>query len=162
MLILSQKERLADFLEKEIGFGPFGKFEALGWERDGEIIAAAALFDYNGVNARCSIAIKDPHVPPLFLKACFRYCFEQLELVRLTWDIYASNLRSQNLARRLGATLEATLHKAAPDGDIYSFVLFPENCPLWRVENGLRRKTSDPSRSDDGRGLAEHQCKGFV
>lgn len=153
---------VADFLEQEIGFGPFGKFAAIGWEKNGQLVAGAALFDYNGVNARCSIAIKDKSTPPGYYKALFRYAFGQLQLKRLTWDIYASNIRSQNLARRLGATLEATLHKAAPDGDIYSFVLFPENCFLWSVENGLRRKTSDPSRSDDGRGLAEHQCKGFV
>jgi len=146
---------IADFLEQELGFGPFGKFAAIGWEKDGRIVAGAALFDYNGVNARCSIAVKDKSTPPGYYKALFRYAFGQLQLKRLTWDVYASNLRSQNLVRRLGATLEATLHKAAPDGDILSFVLYPENCPLWRRENALRWKSSDPSRSDASREFAE-------
>ena len=143
MLVFGQNYLVADFLEKEIGYGPFGKFESLGWENNGKLTAAAAIFDYNGVNARCSIAIRECSAPKGFFLACLRYSFGQLKLRRLTFDIFASNIRSQNLARRLGATLEATLHKAAPDGDILSFVLFPENCPLWRRENGLRWKRTD-------------------
>jgi RimJ/RimL family protein N-acetyltransferase len=143
MLVLRDKERIADFLEKEGVYRPFGCFEALGWEgEDGEIFAGAALFDYNGANARCSIAIKNGAAPRMFFYACLAYSFNQLNLRRLTFDIFASNIRSQNLARRLGATLEATLHKAAPDGDILSFVLFPENCTMWRkLQNAQRWKT---------------------
>ena len=142
MLVLRDKERIADFLENEGVYRPFGRFEALGWEgEDGEILAGAAIFDYNGANARCAIAIKNGAAPRIFLYACLAYSFNQLNLRRLTFDIFASNIRSQNLARRLGATLEATLHKAAPDGDIFSFVLFPENCTMWRkLQNVQRRK----------------------
>ena len=136
MLILRDKERIADFLEQEGVYRPFGRFEALGWQgEEGQIFAGAALFDYNGANARVSIAIKNGAAPKLFMYACLAYSFNQLKLRRLTFDIFASNIRSQNLAMRLGATLEATLHEAAPDGDILSFVLFPENCTLWRKFN---------------------------
>lgn len=130
------------------GYCAPGTFSALGWARDGEIVAGLVFYDCNGSHCLVNIAITGKRFPPGLLKAGLFYVFSQIKLKRLTFLIEEVNLPSQNLVTRLGAIPEATLRDAGKTGNMLIYALFPEDCTIWSRINGKRRGYPNTTRSD--------------
>jgi RimJ/RimL family protein N-acetyltransferase len=133
VLILDQPQRVNEFIrDNNGGFEPSNQFTAIGEIRNGELIGGVVFNNYNKAHVMCNIALLPQCFPRALLLAVLRYAFKQLAVKRLTFLVKSSNLRSINFVKKFGATLEATLQGADPDGDLLLFALWPENCPLWR------------------------------
>lgn len=68
------------------------------------------------------------------MKLCLlRYCFEDLELARVEWQVDAQNERSQRALRRLGFTFEGTLRSRheQPDRTRRDSQVFSLLAPEW-------------------------------
>lgn len=118
---------------------------ALGWEQNGKIVAGLVFYDSNNRNCCVNIAVDGGQFPVGLLKAGLRYCFHQLQLVRLTFIVADSNIRSQNLCLALGAIHEATLQDAGITGDLLIYKLTPATCQIWSRINGQGRGRTAPS-----------------
>lgn len=109
---------------------------AIGWTSGGELLGAVVFHKHNGKSAWANIALAKPFPCKQLLHAVLHYSFSQLALRCLLFQVASSNIPSQTLVRRLGATLEATLREADPSGDMLIFSLRPENCLFWSRFNG--------------------------
>jgi len=137
MLVWEDQEEINKWISSQRGGYCWpNSFQALGWERDGQLVAAMAIYDCNGPNAMLNLAITGKFFPRGLLKAGLTYCFAQLKLKRLTCPIESDNIPSQTLVRHFGAKLEATLRDAGKSGDMLIYTLFPEDCAIWRKLNG--------------------------
>ena len=144
MLIWDQPEVINTWIaQRGGGFCYPGSYTALGWETDGKLVAGMTFYSSNGRNCYLCLAIDKGLFPIGLLKAGLFYAFSQLKLQRLTLTVESDNLASQNLVRRLGASLEATLRDAGKSGDMLIYSLRPENCAIWSKLNGQGRKRTD-------------------
>lgn len=118
-------------------------FTALGWRQGNRTVGGLVFYASNKKNVYVNIALVPGWNPVGLISAGFRYV-EQLGVRRLTFFISSTNLRSVRFVIGLGATHEATLREAEPDGDLHIYALFPENCPIWRKCREKRRSATSP------------------
>jgi RimJ/RimL family protein N-acetyltransferase len=133
MLIWDSPEAVNQFIAAQGGgYSAPGTFQALGWLRDGKLVAGVVFGDCNGRNIVCGAACVGKSFPIGLYKAWLFYVFGQLKLPRLTMFIDSTNIPSSTFARKMGATLEATLEGAGKYGDTLIFKLTPETSKLWK------------------------------
>jgi RimJ/RimL family protein N-acetyltransferase len=99
--------------------------------RDGVIVAAALFVEYNGTNIFIHLAGSPGRrwLTRDFLYWIFHYPFIQLGCRRVSAWVESNNADSVRFIEHLGATREATLEKAARDGDdVYIYRMFREDC----------------------------------
>lgn len=129
-----------------------GQGTAVGFYRDGRLIAGVSYSMWNGANVWCAVAHEDRRwLNRTNLWAIFHYPFEQLNCKRISALVYESNTRSQRFLTKLGFTREATLEDAAPEGDMFVYRLRKEDCK-WLSD--LRWKAHERRRlASSGTGL---------
>lgn len=141
MLVWDDPDSINDWIgSRNGGRAHPGKCTALGWLKDGKLIAGLVFHDANGAHCLVNIALDGKSFPIGLLKAGLRYVFLQLQLKRLTFIITGANIASQRLCSALGAIHEATLRDADINGNLLIYALFPENCKIWSRLNGKRRR----------------------
>ncbi len=105
---------------------------SIGVERNGEVIGGAVFSDMlPGLDINVNIAGKTNAYwcSRSFLRACFRYLFQQLKLRRVTCLIDAENAASISLCMRLGFRHEGTLRARGTLGqDVLIFGMLREEC----------------------------------
>lgn len=105
-------------------------YQAIGLERDGELIAATVYNFYSG----SSIAMSFAAVPGrrwltrAYLATIFRYPFVQLGVRRVTGFIASRNTNSIRFAEHLGAKREGLMRDALPDDDLLVYGLLRSEC----------------------------------
>lgn len=146
MLILDRKVEVCEFLrQRNNGTEPPELCATFGWTTpQGEITAALSCHHVNVRSASCDIALSRGYFPRDLFYSVMWYAFVQLKVLRLTFLIAASNLKSIALVEKLGAYREATLRDGSSDGDAYIYCLRPHLCPLWSKlhEQRQQRPTS--------------------
>jgi RimJ/RimL family protein N-acetyltransferase len=110
-------------------------FNAIGWQKDDELIAGFAVNEWNGVN--CFVHIRlDGYTPRKFWFAMVDWVYNQMGCARMTAPVSASNNDCIKLLDRMGWTREATLPDSAYDGsDLIFFTWKKEDCFLLSWEN---------------------------
>ena len=103
---------------------------------DGTIQAGVLYEDWNGANLVCHIAGEGNWANRQFLNVIFDYPFNQLKVKRMTAPIASTNARSINLVTKMGFELECTLTQATPDGDMFLFRMFRDECKYIRGKYG--------------------------
>lgn len=100
---------------------------------DGSIRAAIVFCEYNGRNIQAHIASDNSKAwcSRAFLKAVFRYAFDELKVRRITVPISATNLHAQRFVEKLGFSLEFVMPDGAADGDLHLYVMRSHECK-WR------------------------------
>lgn len=148
MIYFEPKEAINAWVAQQGGGrAPEGTYQAMASvDSKGALTGGIVFYDSNGKNCLANIALSQGKFPKELLRAGLLYAFTQLALRRLTFVISSANIRSQQLVSALGATHEATLREADPEGDSLIFALFPENCPIWSRFDGkkLRVRPSGP------------------
>lgn len=117
------------------GLGAVG----IGVEREGEIVGAAVFNNYTGADIHIHIVSngKKNWITRELLWFVHYYAFNQAGVKRISGFIWESNKEAVELARRVGAELEARLVDAADDGDVLLFRITRDNCK-W-----LQRKMNE-------------------
>lgn len=105
---------------------------AIGWERDGVLVAGAVFEGYNGRNIWVHLAARDGGGHWLtrgFIRATMCYVFQVCGCARLSAWVAEGNARSRRFTERFGFRQEARLAGAAKDGgDVLIYVLTREAC----------------------------------
>lgn len=131
MLIVGQKERCGDWAKARIGVATWGDwYEAFGWEKGGELIAAAVYTNFSGPDISLHIAA----IPGKrwlrreALKAVFRYAFVQLGVRRITGYVPLSNKDAIRFDLHLGFHLEGEKRNGWWDGNMLVLGMLKEEC----------------------------------
>jgi RimJ/RimL family protein N-acetyltransferase len=109
--------------------------QAIGLERDGQIIAGVIYENWNQASIVCHIAIEG-RMTKGYLKAIFAYPFEFCKVKKIIVPVVSNHAKSLKLVTKMGFVEEARLKDAAPDGDIIFLTLAREKCRFLGVENG--------------------------
>jgi RimJ/RimL family protein N-acetyltransferase len=132
MLICDQKERCGDWAKARIphveSWGEW--YEAIGWERDGELVAVVVWNLYSGADIAIHIAaVPGRHwMTRTFLRAAFRYPFLQLGCRRVSGFVPSKNAEALRFDRHLGFRDEGLMRHALPDDDVVVLGMLKEEC----------------------------------
>lgn len=105
-----------------------GTMSAIGRVRDGRIVGGVLFEDYNGVNVFMHVAGIGNWLSRHMLSVTFDYVFNQLNCLRVTGVVSASNDAARRFDEKLGFVKEAILRDAAPDGDLIIYCMRREDC----------------------------------
>ena len=117
-------------------YGRFGNGTAIGWEKNGVLVAGVVYADWNGPNVVCHIASDGTKrwLTRSYLWTIFDYPFKQLKAKRITVCVGEGNLGSRRFVEHLGFTLETTLQGAHPSGELLVYRMWDSEC-RWTNEN---------------------------
>ena len=102
---------------------------AIGWERDGVIVAGTSCENYNGNNMFGHQRIDSPPAREYWF-AVADYIFRQCGVKRFTATVESDNKKAIRLNQKIGFEIEATLKDAGRNGDLLVMVLWKENCRM--------------------------------
>ncbi|MNK85369.1 hypothetical protein D3C87_1052460 [compost metagenome] len=105
-----------------------GKFTAIGRIRDGQLVAGVLYEETNGANVFCHIAGEGAWANRHFLWLIFDYPFRQLGVRRISTVVEPTNTISQKFTEKLGFSVETKLKDAHPQGDLWVFCMFKDQC----------------------------------
>jgi RimJ/RimL family protein N-acetyltransferase len=115
--------------------------QAIGWEKDGKIVAGVIYEDWNGQSIVCHIAIMG-NITPTFLAKIFDYPFRQLDAHKIIAPVASINSESIGLVINMGFKEEAKIKEAHPSGDIVIFTMTKQECRFLGEKYGKRLITS--------------------
>ena len=129
--IISNPARVFAFVAQRMPMQPVGGMKGLGLERDGELVAGVLYEGFNGRNVWMHVAA-DPSKKWMtreFLRYCFEYPFDELQVDRVSGYVAASNAQARQFDEHLGFKHEATLQGAAADGgDVLIYAMRRDDC----------------------------------
>lgn len=140
-------EEVAEWVAQRIhGYSPEKGVKALGVVKDGALVAGVTYERWNGVHVEVSIAIDDPNWATrdtMFL--LFAYPFIRLGCEAITVLVPSSNVKSINLATKMGFEPEALVKYAAFDGSsLVVMKMFKDKC-RWIIRDGKRQQRTGGS-----------------
>lgn len=101
--------------------------QAIGLERNGEIVAGVIYENWNRQSIVCHIAIEGA-VTRAFMRAVCGYAFHTCGVHKVIGPIPSSNEKAIQNALRIGFVEESRIKDAAPDGDIIIFTITADRC----------------------------------
>ena len=117
--------------DKDGGDFPTGCFAAIGAVDDNDSLVAGVVYDhYTESCVTATIAVEKKNLPRQFLRAIFKYPFEQLEVGKIIVYVNEANKASVRLATKLGFAVEAKIKDVYPDGAMFIMGLNKANC-VW-------------------------------
>lgn len=132
MIVLGKDNVVGPWVFHEVGRLWFpGMGRALGWERDGNLLAGVTFTNFDGVNVwmDCAATPGSKWLDRRGLWVIFHYVFEQLQCERCSAMIPEDNEKSLKLVQQAGFEYEATLVRAAPNNkNMLVFRMFKEDC----------------------------------
>ena len=129
-LVYGQDERVVEWVAAQCGDDPPPPTAAIGYERNGELVAGIYFDGCSDNNVFAHIA-STGLLPRELLQAAMTYAYRQLELERVTLMVHDDNEPCIDLCLGLGAELEGVMERARKGGDILLFVLWNTN-RFWR------------------------------
>ena len=130
-LVVGQKDRVGEWVASRVGQNaPWGAFEAIGLEQDGELIAGIVLSGYVK-DARASMHCAGEGKRWLnreFLFACFDYAFRQMGCKVLVNPVNADNADSIRFTKHIGFTEVCRIPDGAGDCDLVIFIMPRADC----------------------------------
>ena len=125
MVVYGQDERVVSWIADQLGYPEsFPCSSAIGYERDGHIVAGVCFDNMSTTNLFAHIATSGP-LPRALLVATALYAFKQCGVLRMTFMVYDDNAQCVRLVEDLGAELEAKLKDGHAGGDTLIYALRP-------------------------------------
>ena len=121
-------EHVARWTMEKIGNFTEG-MTAIGWEKDGILIAGTAFENFNNNNMFGHQRIDSP-APREYWFQVANYIFNIAKVKRFTATVEADNHKAIKLNKHIGFVIEATLKDAGRNGDLLIMTLWPENCRM--------------------------------
>jgi RimJ/RimL family protein N-acetyltransferase len=146
MIVFDQPQRCGNWAKQFIPHvSEWGAwYQAIGLERDGQLVASVVYNYYTGFNIAMHIAA----IPGCrwltkeYLKVAFRYPFEQLNVQRVTGYVPSTNLTARRFDEHLGFVEEGRMRQALPDDDLIVYGMLKTEC-RWLY--GRRITKASPS-----------------
>lgn len=101
--------------------------QAIGLEKDGQLIAGVIFERYNGESMWMHVAIEG-RLTPAYLKAIFHYAFIYCDVKKVIGTVTSDNVKARKFDENLGFTEEGRIKDAAPDGDIIIYTMSKDQC----------------------------------
>lgn len=129
-VIYGQNERVIQWVGQRIDEDDFGQAEAIGLEKDGELIAGVVYNWYTGPSICMHVAGEGRQwLNRDFLFRVFAYPFLQLECNRVTGLVRTDNLDAQRFDEHIGFVREGVIRRGATDGtDFILYGMLKEEC----------------------------------
>lgn len=130
-IVMDNPARVLDFVRQFTPVNMVAGMQALGLERDGELVAGVIYEGYNGHNVWMHVAAVPGKrwMNKAYLRAAFAYPFLQLGCSRVSGYVEAWNMEARQFDEHLGFQQEAVLSGAASDGgDVILYVMRRELC----------------------------------
>jgi RimJ/RimL family protein N-acetyltransferase len=118
-LVYGQDARVRDWVAERVG-EPFGEADiAIGVEEDGELIAGVVYNMYTKAAISMHVAATPGKrwTTKQFMYAFFAYPFLQLDCLRVTGLVRASNSEARKFDEHVGFTQEGVIRQAFEDGE---------------------------------------------
>jgi RimJ/RimL family protein N-acetyltransferase len=133
--MLVQGEFVARWVMEKVGSYTEG-MTAIGWEKDGIIVAGTAFENWNGNNMFGHQRIDSSPTKSYWI-AVINYIFNQVKVKRFTATVEADNHKAISLNHKIGFVIETTLKDAGRNGDLLIMTPWPENCKMlnWSKKN---------------------------
>lgn len=105
-------------------------YQALGLERDGELVAAVIFNLYSGADIAMHVAAVPGRrwMTRSFLRAVFHYVFVKCGCRRVSGWVPAKNLEAQRFDEHIGFKREGLMRHALPDDDVVVMGMLREEC----------------------------------
>jgi RimJ/RimL family protein N-acetyltransferase len=130
-VIVSDKERIAEYVSRKIDHYYWGNFTALGIEKDGQIVAGVLFNDYKK-NVKCSIHCAGEGKRWLnrtFLRMVFEYAFNQLGCRVIINYVCSTNKDSLRFTEHIGFKQHGSpIKDATENGDLVLFTYYKQDC----------------------------------
>ena len=141
-LIFDDRQRVGEWVSPSGDpLSTYGRFYAMGVERDGELVAGIVADHINGSNALAHIKITKPGKDTFALiRAFFDYAFNQCKLKRVTGFTPSVWTKVVVFQKKIGFTEEFVIKDGYPGGDMVVFVMRPETCK-WLTHKETRDAT---------------------
>lgn len=101
--------------------------EAIGLERNGQLVAGIIYEDFNGASVVCHLAIRG-WVTKAFLRAVSVYAFHQLRVHKIIAPANSDNEDAMRMLQKMGFIIEGRIWDAQPNGDIVIHSLTKNRC----------------------------------
>jgi RimJ/RimL family protein N-acetyltransferase len=138
---------LRGWLEEKLGCEMPAGTTFIGFMVGEEIYSVCGFHSWDADDVQINISASRATLG--YLRAIFRYVFEQLKCARATCHIRDDNEASQKLAKRLGFQLEGIKRKAREGHDVLVYGLLKEE-----YHHGKFTEAPHPGRSDQSHSSA--------
>ena len=126
------------WVAKRIRGGYFAeRSNALGLEKNGELVAGVIYENWNHKSIWCHIAI-DGRLTPRYLAAIFDYPFNVCQVEKIIVPVGSDNEKSIRLVEKMGFAEEGRIKNARPEGDLILFTLPRNACRFIGEKHGQR------------------------
>lgn len=148
MLVYGQDARVTAWLAKQLGYPEsFPSSAAIGYERDGELVAAVCFDNASDTNVFAHIASTASLLPVELLAAVASFAFVQMKARRMTFMVYDNNGACIKLVEGLDARLEARLPDGHSAGSTLIYGLYPTSRFFQRLlSSGRVRANTEASQ----------------
>ena len=123
------------------GFYNEASSQAIGLERDGEIVAGVIYESWNGKSITCHIAI-ERRISAEFLHVTTNYAFVTCGAYKVIAPVESNNHRSVRFVLSIGFVEEGRILNGCPGGDIMFFTLTADRCKYLQERYGKTRHTA--------------------
>lgn len=128
-MIVLERKRVARWVKEQTGRGGWGEwYQAIGHEKDGELIAGVVFNFQTECDVVMHVAAHGPWLTSEYAHAIFAYPFEQLGVRRVSACPKASNSAVRRLIETLGFRFEGALRNYYLDDDAALYGLIREEC----------------------------------
>jgi len=130
MIVIERQKEQAEFIAFVTG-GTYstetGRF--IGLEKKGKLVAVCGYTDYNGNSVQMHIALNGRFTYE-FLRFCFDYAFNQLNVKRVVTVVDSANKKSLKFSFNCGFQIEHIVKDAGVEEDLYILSMYPFQCKL--------------------------------
>ena len=128
-LIFDQKEKVADYLIKKKAGNIFHNYQAIGVEKDGQLIGGVVYDSYEaGYRCAMSCAGETGWLSRKNLQVFFDYPFNQLKVKVITATAISGNTESCRVLEGCGFKEMARIPDASAQGDLIIYAMYREDC----------------------------------
>lgn len=115
--------------------------QAIGLQRNGELVAGIIYENWNGKSVVCHIAIRG-RITPEFLSVISQYAYVQCGAHKIIAPASSDNRRSVDMLRKMGFREECRIRNAQPGGDICLFTMTKDSCKYLSERYGKKSNSS--------------------
>lgn len=116
---------------------------AIGYERNGALVAGVMFDNFNGRSIAMHVAGQGMHwFRPEFAQACFGYAFGQLGVRKVLGMVDSENAAARRFDEHLGFVLEHAVANAGKHGDLLIYSMTPEQCRWLGAAHGRQERSS--------------------
>jgi RimJ/RimL family protein N-acetyltransferase len=131
-------EQVGHWVARRIRGGYFAeRSNALGLERDGDLVAGVIYENWNHQSIWCHIAIEG-RITPAYLAAIFDYPFNVAQVEKIIVPVGSDNAESLKMVKKMGFVEEGRIKDGRPDGDIVFLTLARDSCRYIKERYGKR------------------------